>query len=347
MPPEPEIPVPVPALPAPAPPRPVGHPVFRAILYLVVFVLLQGAAGVVVYLASLGFGLDLTVPGEPGSMRAEGLLLVFAVTAPPLVLATALLAHFLDRRNLASLGARWPVGGPPAALRQALTVPLATLAFLGAWFGLLLLLPAASVRLGGLSEDFRTGLPWWPEGLPPVLLLGLFLLGFLIQGGVEEWVMRGAIYHVLKERWSPLTAAVASSVLFSLFHAFNPDVSGLALANVVLAGVVLAALVERSGSLWSAVIAHGVWNFAVACLLSVPVSGIRTFHLLDLSLAGPEWLTGGGFGPEGSFLLTVIGLALAAWLWRPSARRSLPGDGLSTPEDEKERFFAESPGKEG
>ena len=39
--------------------------------------------------------------------------------------------------------------------------------------------------------------------------------------------------------------------------------------------IILAALVERSGSLWGATVAHGVWNFVLSCLVSLPVSGAK------------------------------------------------------------------------
>ena len=101
--------------------------------------------------------------------------------------------------------------------------------------------------------------------------------------------------------------------------------------------MVLAALVERTGSLWSATLAHGAWNFAVACLLSVPVSGVRLFHLLDVTVAGDPDLTGGGFGPEGSALLTLLGILLMLLLWRGMWRRpGATGGGVapvSAPED--------------
>lgn len=304
--------------PAPPPPKPILHPLLRAGLFLIAFVLIQAAITLVVSLT--------TWLSASGGLVAstELLLLIMVLTAPPVVAVTALFVRFLDRRGLASLGARWPRGGRREARREAVLVPLATLGFLGAWLAVLLAIPGVAVRLEGWSEEWIAGGPaWWPEGLPPALLLGLFLLGFLVQGGLEEWIVRGYVYRALKERWSPWVSALASSILFSLLHALNPDVSWIALVNIVLAGLLLAALVERSGSLWSATLAHGVWNFAVACLLSVPVSGLRTFHLLDLSVAGPEPVTGGGFGPEGSLVLTALAAALTAWLWRtrPSPER--------------------------
>lgn len=133
--------------------------------------------------------------------------------------------------------------------------------------------------------------------------------------------MRGYIYHALRERWRPWAAALASSVLFSLLHAFNPAVSAIALVNIILAGLVLAALVEYDGSLWGATVAHGAWNFTISCIASLPVSGIPVFHLLKVTVTGDPRVSGGAFGPEGSAVLTVMGLALAALLWWRVARR--------------------------
>jgi len=72
------------------------------------------------------------------------------------------------------------------------------------------------------------------------------------------------------------------------------------------------------------------------------VSGVPIFHLLSVTITGDPGVTGDGFGPEGSWLLTLIGVALTAALWRglwrrPSeraaaaARPSAPEDGIPPP----------------
>jgi membrane protease YdiL (CAAX protease family) len=332
--------VPTPPEPPPAPARPRGHPLVRSALYLAVYFLTQIAVGLA--LGALAFALGDRFLREEGFLRSAELLLLAVVCQAPLVLgATWLFVHFLDRRSLASLGARWPKGGRKAAFRQVFTVPLGVLALLGGWLLLILVLPRdlAALHFDGVSAAYSAGGPsWWP--LPPVFLLGALLALFRIQGGIEEWIVRGYIYRALKERWRPWWAALASSVLFSLLHANNPNVSVFALINIILAGLVLAAMVERSGSLWSVTLAHGFWNFTISCLLSLPVSGIATFHLLDVSVTGDERLTGGSFGPEGSGLMTLLGLALSTGLWwrlreertrkriTPSAPEDVPGDAL-------------------
>jgi uncharacterized protein len=232
---------------------------------------------------------------------------VFAVTAPLLILLTVPLLRWLDRRDLASIGARWPEGGPSRALRQAVQMPLSVLAFLGLWMLLVEVLPVSDVHVAGVTPAAGSS----PGGLRLLLLL----LGFLCQGGVEEWIFRGYMYRALKERWRWWVAALVTAAVFGLMHAANPNFSPAALINTFLAGILLAILVERSGSLWSATLVHGVWNFAVASLASLPVSGVRVFHLLDTSVSGPEPVTGGDFGPEGSLLLTGLGVLLLALLW--------------------------------
>lgn len=284
----------------PAPPRPRWHPLVRCVLFLVAFFVAQGlAAGLLL----LGF----QVAGRELELSGTNLVLLFVLTAPLLVLLTLPFLHWLDRQDLASLGARWPDGGLRRALRQAVTVPLSTLALLGLWLLLVEVLPASDVDVAGRNPD--------AAGARGIVQLLLFLLGFLCQGGVEEWVFRGYMYRALKERWRWWVAALVTSAGFALMHAANPDFSAAALLNTFLAGLLLALLVERSGSLWSATLAHGVWNFAVASLASLPVSGVRVFHLLVTSVQGPEAVTGGGFGPEGSLLLTGLGVPIAALLW--------------------------------
>src|SRR4051812_6972196 len=323
------------------PRRPLFHPLLRVALYLLTFLIVQ--SGVSTGFAVIAFLLGGERLGpESFLLSKEAILLVFVLAVVPVLGVTKVFVRFLDRRSLASLGLRWPVGGRRQAWRELGTLALAVAALVAAWLLGLAALPdrLAAFHAGGLSADLTTGRPWWP--LPRLLLLPCLLLLFLIQAGIEELVVRGYIYRALRERWRAGAAALASSVLFSLLHLANPDVDAVALVNIVLAGLLLAALVERSGSLWGATVAHGAWNFALSCLVSLPVSGFSVFHLFKVSVAGDPEVTGGGFGPEGSLVLTALALPLAAGLWwhiarnparpREDAPPSAPEDGaLSTP----------------
>lgn len=312
-----------PTPPAPPPPptapelRPRWHPALRSLLFLVAF-------QIVTTIAALPLVLFLWITRRGVALSGEQLVLVYTFSAPLLFLVTHLFVRYLDRRDLASLGARWPAGGKRAALRQAVLLPLAVLGLLGLWCLLLDVLPESGIEIVGWSEDVRAA------GWKGLLVLLLLAAGFLVQGSVEEWVVRGYIYRALKERWRWWAAALVSSLLFAALHAINPDFSWPGLANTFLAGLIFALLVERTGSLWGACVAHGFWNFALASLVSLPVSGIRVFHLLDVRVEGPAWLTGGGFGAEGSLLLTVLALPLVLLLWPRSRLERAAPEALSS-----------------
>jgi hypothetical protein len=73
------------------------------------------------------------------------------------------------------------------------------------------------------------------------------------------------------------------------------------------------------GGLWTATGAHLGWNATLAAL-AAPVSGLPfTVPWLDYQPGTPEWLNGGGFGPEGGLTATAVltaGTILAARLTR-------------------------------
>lgn len=295
---------------APLPPRPRWHPLVRSLLFLVTFVFIQTALGAVLF---------LLLRNVLGEVPPDAIVGAFALTALPLFAMTLLFLRSLDRRGLESIGARWPEGGPRRALLQSLSVPLATMALLGVWLLIVEALPQSDVQVDGLSPA---------AGLP----IALLLVGFLVQGGIEEWIFRGYIYRALKERWRWWTAALVSSIGFGLMHAGNSGATAAAVGNTMLAGFLLCLLVERSGSLWSATLAHAAWNFSIACLISLPVSGMEVSHLLRTAVTGPATVTGGGFGPEGSLMLTALALPLVIFLW--PRRRQLD---VSSTEDSSNR----------
>jgi len=96
-------------------------------------------------------------------------------------------------------------------------------------------------------------------------LVGLVVLGGLVVPVAEELFFRGVVYSALR-RYGPAVAVLGSAALFGLAHGLS-----VVLVVAVLLGVVNAVLVERSGSIWPAVIVHATNNVlafvAVAVLM--------------------------------------------------------------------------------
>jgi hypothetical protein len=94
--------------------------------------------------------------------------------------------------------------------------------------------------------------------------------------------------------------------------------------------VLLGWIVIRTGSLWFAIAYHVAWNVVAAHVLGLTTSGFDLgASIFTTKLAGPELLTGGSYGFEGSILtelLDLAGLSTALLLARrwPRDERSAP-----------------------
>lgn len=81
---------------------------------------------------------------------------------------------------------------------------------------------------------------------------------------VEETVFRGALYGGMRKRWTMPVAALASAVVFALVH-----LNWVSFVPVLVLGVALCVVYERTGSLLPGMVAHSLFNFATAVALFV------------------------------------------------------------------------------
>ena len=132
----------------------------------------------------------------------------------------------------------------------------------------------------------------------------------------EELVFRGYPYQVLRGVNRPL-AIIVSSTVFAGLHSGNDDVTRLALVNIFLGGVILALAYERYQRLWMPIGLHFVWNIMSGPILGYDVSGFTSSRSVLVAVVhGPQILTGGAFGIEGSILLTGVEIVAATVLWK-------------------------------
>lgn len=145
---------------------------------------------------------------------------------------------------------------------------------------------------------------------PQAELLGPLAIG-VGAAFIEEVFFRGAVLRLL-DGWLGSGPAVAiSSILFGAVHLANPG-AGLwgAIAIAVEASILLAGAYLLTRRLWLAIGIHLAWNTVQAGLFSWDVSGTGAQHgLLQAETAGPDWLTGGDMGVEGSVVTVAVGLA--------------------------------------
>lgn len=144
--------------------------------------------------------------------------------------------------------------------------------------------------------------------LEPILfILGLFPF-WLLQGGTEEVATRGWLLTRIAARTNlPLAIAISSS-LFGILHMGNAGVTFLSVLNIILDGVLAGLLFIYTDSIWLVVAQHGTWNYVQGNLLGFQVSGTGAdASIFSFTMgSGPDWLTGGEFGAEGSIITTLV-----------------------------------------
>ncbi len=182
----------------------------------------------------------------------------------------------------------------------------------GAAFGwgamIVCVLPIA--LFGGITLTFWTSPRQWG-------LVGVDLLVLLVAALAEEVAFRGYPFQRLIEAMGPVPATLVLSAIFAAVHLGNPD-STLASALVtVLAGWLFAIAYLRTRALWLPWGLHFAWNASMGILFGLPVSGLRAFSPIVTATAhGPFWLTGDGYGPEGSLITVIVMLgSLGVLTW--------------------------------
>jgi membrane protease YdiL (CAAX protease family) len=172
----------------------------------------------------------------------------------------------------------------------------------GAAFGwgamVVCVLPMAVI--GGFTITFWTGSRQFG-------LLFLDLAVLLVAGLAEEAVFRGYPFQRLIEGVGPVMATLLGSAVFALRHLANPDSSLASTLVTLLAGWLLSLAYLRTRALWLPWGLHFAWNASMGVLFGLPISGLRMFSpVIWTTPHGPLWLTGDGYGPEGSAVAAVV-----------------------------------------
>jgi membrane protease YdiL (CAAX protease family) len=141
-------------------------------------------------------------------------------------------------------------------------------------------------------------------------LLFLDILILAVAALLEEVAFRGYPFQRLIEAVGPVIATLLLSALFALRHLRNPDATQASVMVTVIAGWLFSVAYLRTRALWLGWGFHFSWNVTMGILFGLPISGIRSFSpVIESNAFGPYWLTGGGYGPEGSLICALVLLA--------------------------------------
>lgn len=153
-------------------------------------------------------------------------------------------------------------------------------------------------------------------------------VAFLLVGFFEEFTFRGYLQFTLTTGLGFWPAAGLTCIVFALAHRGNPGETWVGLVEIVLIALFLCVALRRTGNLWFAIGWHMAFDWGESFFYSTPNSGMHaTGHMLNATMAGSPWLSGGTVGPEATIFdvfVTVAGILLLAKLYPKAKYPELP-----------------------
>ena len=138
------------------------------------------------------------------------------------------------------------------------------------------------------------------------LIFLAYFLGFFIQSTSEEVLVRGILTRALFDKFGKKIAIILPSVFFGLLHLGNEGVTVLSTLNTILVGIFFAKLLFYTDNIMVTSGAHAGWNFSMAMIYGLNVSGFSGFDsLLNFKILNYA-LYDKVYGPEGSIVVTFI-----------------------------------------
>ena len=249
----------------------------------------------------------LEVAGEvtvgPAKLGAQEILFQW-ISLASVVFASWIMLRRVDKLPWSTVGLDRAAASPRLIViglaLGALTIGVASLLLLGT----------------GMMRIDRT-LPgsWWGEAWRSTLV-------FLPAAFFEELFIRGYVFATLRRAGGWKLALIVTSVVFGLLHAWNPNPDAESILAVTVAGFFLGAILLATRSLYAAGAAHFAWNWVMSGALHIAVSGVPSrdpdYRVVE---TGPDWVTGGPWGPEGGIAAVVAMFVVLFYLYGRYLRR--------------------------
>lgn len=177
-------------------------------------------------------------------------------------------------------------------------------------WGIALLCATIMAIGGGIAIRFSFNLAAWGWFLVDAAFFALLALG-------EEIAFRGYPFQRFARAVGSAGAVLGFAALYAFLQALEPGASRPSTAVAVALTIVLSTAYLRTRALWVSWGINFGWKASRALLFGLAVSGVNNHSpVIQGDPMGPFWLTGGGYGLDGSWLAFFVFLAAIPMLYR-------------------------------
>ncbi len=177
-------------------------------------------------------------------------------------------------------------------------------------WGIALLCVAVMALGGGIAIRFSFSLPALGWFLADTAFFALLAFG-------EEIAFRGYPFQRFARAVGSAGAVLGFAALYAFLQALEPGSSRPSTAVAVAFTLLLSTAYLRTRALWVGWGINFGWKAARALLFGLAISGVNNHSpVIQGDPMGPFWLTGGGFGLDGSWLAFFLFLGAIPLLYR-------------------------------
>lgn len=160
------------------------------------------------------------------------------------------------------------------------------------------------------------------EGMNQIEQLWLWILSAWINTVMQELLVRGYLYQMIKKNYTVGAATVVTTALFTIAHGGAFEAGILPVLNILSMSLMITALLEYTGTLCAPICVHFVWNSIGGILLGGVSLADDYPHLFHMTFTGNPILTGGTCKMEGSIVALILSAVFTLgiiWMMRNKA----------------------------
>lgn len=160
------------------------------------------------------------------------------------------------------------------------------------------------------------------EGRNEISMLWLWLLSALLNTIMQEMLIRGYLYQMIKSSCNIAAAVIVSAALFTLAHGGAFEAGLLPVLNVITMSLFMTAVLEYTESLIAPVVIHFLWNGVGAIILGGMSLAEDYPHLYNMALSGDHVVSGGSCKIESSIVVLILNLLLMLFFAAAAKKKS-------------------------
>ena len=141
------------------------------------------------------------------------------------------------------------------------------------------------------------------DGRNQISMLWLWMISAFLNTVMQEMLVRGYLYQMLKSNYNIGIAVIVSTGLFGAFEA-----GILPVLNVITMSLFVTAVLEYTDSLIAPIVIHFLWNGVGAIILGGVSLAEDYPHLFNMVISGNSILSGGSCKIEGSIIVLLMNL---------------------------------------